>query len=401
MRSTQNSPEPAGQDPPSQGSAGQDRTAREVVAQDIADQSSETLHRHGEYKVPGGKLVVVDLTVTSDSSKIAEASVNGDFFLEPDEALDSLNASLAGLSTTATYAQIVSAVHQGVDSQAQLIGFDETAVATAVRRALGHASTWSDHSWEVLPPTTLPIAVNVALDQVLTEEVGAGRRPPLMRLWDWSERAVVIGSFQSLANEVDCEQASELDAVVVRRISGGGAMFMEPGNCVTYSLCFPQSLVDGLSFSDSYPFLDSWMMEALSAVGVQARYQPLNDVVSAVEGESEGRKIGGAAQKRLANGGMLHHVTMSYDIDAEHMMRVLRIGREKLSDKGTASAVKRVDPLRSQTGMSRQEIMDTFVTTFAQKHHAQIASILDDELKRAYQLVEEKFGTQQWTARVP
>jgi lipoate---protein ligase len=109
-----------------------------------------------------------------------------------------------------------------------------------------------------------------------------------LRLWDWSERSVVIGSFQSLTNEVDLEAAQELDTQIVRRISGGGAMFMEAGNCITYSLCFPQSLVDGLSFADSYPFLDSWVMEALDQVGVQAVYKPLNDIVSAAPGAGYG-----------------------------------------------------------------------------------------------------------------
>lgn len=360
-----------------------------------------THRRHGEYKVPGGKLVVADLELSADDGAIAAASINGDFFLEPDEALESLNQALAGLGTDASRQEIVAAVRAGLPESAAMIGFDEAAVATAVRRALGHATTWEDHQWEVLPAVNLPIAVNVALDQVLTEEVGAGRRPPVLRLWDWSERAVVIGSFQSLVNEVDAQACAELDAVVVRRISGGGAMFMESGNCITYSLCFPQSLVDGMSFADSYPFLDSWVMEALEKLGVRAGYRPLNDIVSAAQGDGYGRKIGGAAQKRLANGGMLHHVTMSYDIDAERMMRLLRIGREKLSDKGHTSAVRRVDPLRSQTGLARQQIMEVFADTFAQRCGASVASIRAHEVERAQQLVAEKFGSQAWTARVP
>lgn len=358
---------------------------------------------HGEYKVPGGKLVVADLEVsgTGDGAFISAASVNGDFFLEPDEALSALNSSLVGLPVSSSGEEITHAVTMGLPAEAQMIGFNAGAVAVAVRRALGRATGWEDHDWEVLPATTLPIAVNVALDQVLTEEVGAGRRPPLLRLWDWTERAVVIGSFQSLANEVDSQAAEDLDAVVVRRISGGGAMFMESGNCITYSLCFPQSLVDGLSFADSYPFLDSWVMEALAEVGVQAAYKPLNDIVSAAEGQGHGRKIGGAAQKRLANGGMLHHVTMSYDIDAQRMLQVLRIGREKLSDKGHTSAAKRVDPLRSQTGMSREDIMGVFTHSFAQRYGARVARIRPHELERAEELVAEKFGTPAWTARVP
>lgn len=201
--------------------------------------SADSRLAHGEYKVAGGKLVVVDLD--HDGREITEASVNGDFFLEPDEALADLNAGLRGLSVRATHQEIAAQIREGLRAEAQMIGFDEYAVASAVRRALGHASTWEDHTWEVLPPQKLPIAVNVALDQVLTEEVGRGNRPSLMRLWDWDERAVVIGSFQSLANEVDADAARRHEVQVVRRISGGGAMFMEPGNCVTYSLYFPLS----------------------------------------------------------------------------------------------------------------------------------------------------------------
>jgi lipoate---protein ligase len=357
---------------------------------------------HGEYKVPGGKLVVADLEVSGsgEDAVIIGASINGDFFLEPDEALSALNGSLVGLPASSAAPEISQAVHAGLPDGTQMIGFTADAVATAVRRALGRATDWEDHRWEVLPAQKLPIAVNVALDQVLAEEVGAGRRPPLLRLWDWSERSVVIGSFQSLTNEVDLEAAQGLDTQIVRRISGGGAMFMEAGNCITYSLCFPQSLVDGLSFADSYPFLDSWVMEALEQVGVQAVYKPLNDIVSAAPGAGYGRKIGGAAQKRLANGGMLHHVTMSYDIDAQRMLQVLRIGREKLSDKGHTSAAKRVDPLRSQTGMAREAIMDVFKETFTERYGAALASIRPDELQRAEELVAEKFGTRSWTARV-
>ena len=58
---------------------------------------------------------------------------------------------------------------------------------------------------------------------------------------------------------------------------------------------------------------------------------------------------------------MLHHVTMAYDIDAVAMSRVLRVSQEKMSDKAVKSAIKRVDPLRSQTGLSRHEIVDRLI----------------------------------------
>ena len=57
-------------------------------------------------------------------------------------------------------------------------------------------------------------------------------------------------------------------------------MFMEQGNCITYSLVVPTSLVEGLSFEQAYAYLDDWVMGALAEIGVNARYVPLNDIAS-------------------------------------------------------------------------------------------------------------------------
>ncbi|WP_336713302.1 lipoate--protein ligase family protein [Arthrobacter sp. USHLN218] len=350
-------------------------------------------HRHGEYKVHGGKLVVVDLD--EEAGRLANVSVSGDFFLEPDEALDDINAALNGMAADGSHADYAAAVEAALSPDVVLFGFSAPAVATAVRRALAKATGWRDHDWQLIGPQVLPIHLNVALDEVLTRRVGEGKRQPTMRIWDWDEPSVVIGSFQSVRNEVDADGAERHGVTVVRRITGGGAMFMEHGNAITYSLYLPQTLVDGLSFEASYAFLDAWTMAALEKVGVEAFYQPLNDIAT-----PEG-KIGGAAQKRLGNGAMLHHVTMSYDIDADKMTDVLRIGKEKISDKGIASAKKRVDPLRRQTGLDRESIIGTMMDTFRDRYGASDSAITDEELAAAKDLVEAKFATGEWLHRVP
>lgn len=348
--------------------------------------------RRGEYKVAGGKLVAADVTV--DDGTITEVQINGDFFLEPDDALDRLNSALVMMPETASVDAMTAALDRAV-GDAHLVGFTTTAVAIAVRRALGFATGWADHTFEIVHPGPMTPAMHLALDEVLTQEVGAGERRPTLRIWEWASRAIIIGSFQSLRNEVDAEQAAAEDVTVVRRISGGGAMFVEPGNAVTYSLYVPQSLVEGLSFEQSYAFLDDWVLGGLQSVGIDASYKPLNDITSPLG------KIGGAAQKRLANGGVLHHVTMSYDMDADKMTRVLRIGREKLSDKGTKSAKKRVDPLRSQTGLPREEIIEALKNHFRERYDTVDGDLTADELAKATVLAEQKFSTPEWTARVP
>ncbi|TDT32488.1 lipoate-protein ligase A [Naumannella halotolerans] len=346
----------------------------------------------GEYKVPGGKLVAVD--VETVDRRMSRVSLSGDFFLEPDTALEDIDGALTGMSVDAGVDQLAQAINGALDDGVSMIGFNADAVAIAVRRALGHATSWSDHTFDLIPATVLPPVMHVALDEVIAKEVAAGTRGPTLRFWDWDSPLVVIGSFQSYRNEIDPEGAARHGIDVVRRISGGGAMFMEPGNCITYSLTVPTSLVEGLSFERAYAFLDSWVIEALARVGVNARYVPLNDIASDVG------KIAGAAQKRYP-GVVLHHVTMAYDIDADKMLEVLRIGREKMSDKGTKSANKRVDPMRSQTGMDRQAILDSFADTFRGLYAINESAYTDAELATAADLVETKFGTKEWTHRVP
>ncbi len=255
-------------------------------------------------------------------------------------------------------------------------------------------TTWNDYEWQLIHGGPLVPGLHVALDQVLTDEVAAGRRPPILRFWEWDAPCVVIGRFQSLANEVDPDGARRHGIEVVRRITGGGAMFMEAGNCITYSIHAPESIVEGMSFQESYAFFDAWVVEALGDLGIKAWYQPLNDITSPAG------KIAGAAQARR-NGAVLHHVTMAYDIDAGKMLEVLRIGREKLSDKGTASAAKRVDPLRTQTGLPRQQVIASMIDTFRRRHGLTDSRLLPEELAAAEALYRSKIGTPDWVGIVP
>lgn len=253
---------------------------------------------------------------------------------------------------------------------------------------------WRDHEWRLIHTSPQSPSLHMALDDVLTHEVGAGRRAPTLRIWEWAASAVVIGRFQSLRNEVDADAARRHHIEVVRRISGGGAMFIEPGNTITYSIYAPMSLVKDMSFQEAYAFLDAWVIEALGTLGIKAWYQPLNDITS------DGGKIAGAAQVHRG-GAVLHHVTMAYDIDAAKMLDVLRIGREKLSDKGTTSAAKRVDPLRSQTGLPREAVIERMIATFRELHGLRHDVIRPEELQQAEVLAAGKFSSGEWLGDVP
>ena len=285
----------------------------------------------------------------------------------------------------------------------RLLGSDAHAVATAFMRAFAHADMgtmqaaqvslrsgvsmhepnalaasgtgaenaeeqdvqWHER-WLQLAPEVVLDAPRDPQEQMDTDvqwarEVAEGLRKPTMRFWQWSAPCVVIGRFQSLRDEVHEDVAREEGLQVVRRSTGGGAMFIEPGNTITYSLYAPADFAAGIDIAHSYRLCDAWLIQALRGLGLDVRFSGLNDIAS------QYGKIGGAAQRRFpaprgsadtgGGGAILNHVTLAYDIDAEKMGRVLNVSQEKMRDKAVRSAVKRVDPLKRQTGMGRDELV--------------------------------------------
>ena len=94
-------------------------------------------------------------------------------------------------------------------------------------------------------------------------------------------------------------------------------------------------------------------------------------------------------------------MTMAYDIDAQKMLRVLRTGRETLSGKGIPGAVKRVDPLRRQTRLPREQVIAAMISCFGMRYGLTDGGLTPAELRGARELARVKFTSGQWTARLP
>src|SRR6266581_4415055 len=109
----------------------------------------------------------------------------------------------------------------------------------------------SQARWDILRSSPQSAHMHMALDEVLLDRVIRGERGPAIRFWEWIEPALVIGSHQSVMNEVDVAAARELGFTVTRRMSGGGTMLCERARTITYSLYVPDSVVAGISFRQS------------------------------------------------------------------------------------------------------------------------------------------------------
>jgi len=249
-------------------------------------------------------------------------------------------------------------------------------------------------TWEVIPYSPHPAHMHMALDEVLLDQVITGHRPPTMRMWRWVDCALVIGSHQSVMNEVDSAAAQELGFVVTRRMSGGGTMLCEPDRTITYSMYLPESMVAGISFRKSYALLDDWAVGAFRELGVPASYREINDIISPLG------KIAGAAQARR-RGFVLHHTTIAYTMDLDLLPRLIRIGRSSLSQRGVRSADKSVSPLAWFTDLSSAEVARSMTDHFAKEFRARKTQLSTEELDRAHHLVTTKYATAAWINRLP
>ena len=92
---------------------------------------------HGEYKTPGGKLVVADFAV--EEGRLRQLRISGDFFLYPEEALATIDAALEGAPASDDESALAVRIASALTPDVTMLGFSPEAVAKAVRRGLGDA----------------------------------------------------------------------------------------------------------------------------------------------------------------------------------------------------------------------------------------------------------------------
>src|SRR6202158_2966499 len=248
--------------------------------------------------------------------------------------------------------------------------------------------------WDLIAYTPHSAHMHMAVDEVLLQRVIAGLRGPTVRFWDWIEPALVIGSHQSVVNEVDVVAAEELGFTVTRRMSGGGTMLCEPDRTITYSLYVPATVVEGLSFRQSYAALDAWAVRAFVALGVPAAYREINDIIS------PRGKIAGAAQARR-RGFVLHHTTIAHSMDPALLSRLIRVGRASLSPRGLRSAEKPVSPLSWFTSLRCPQVARHLEQSFNNDFRAHPGLASAQELEDAGELMASKYATESWVNRLP
>lgn len=212
--------------------------------------------------------------------------------------------------------------------------------------------------WRILDTGLNHAAYHMALDEVLLESIEQGSSPSTLRFLRF-QPCVLVGYNQVVEDEVNVEFCESRGLDINRRISGGGAILMEPST-LGWELIGKREVLSGLgTIEEIYQRLCQGCILALKELGVDARFRPHNDI------EVDGRKISGAGGTDLGET-FLFHGTVLVDIDLDLMLQTLRIPTIKLSDKGIASLKERLTWLKREIGHvpSMDRLMDAIARSF-------------------------------------
>ena len=223
---------------------------------------------------------------------------------------------------------------------------------------------------------------NMAFDEFCLESLPIDE--PVFYLWQ-NRPAVIVGYNQEVNTEVNLEYLKANDIVLVRRVTGGGAVYHDLGN-LNYTIVGRSE-----DLERDYPEYASLMMKALQALGIPATLSGRNDILVG------GKKVSGFA-KRVCKNRLMVHGTLMFDVDLDKLTQVLNPSATKLQSKGIASVRSRVANLREYL----PEIAD--IQAFSQRLEEILScnykdaeyKLSEDDLAHIQKLTDEKFATWKW-----
>jgi len=169
--------------------------------------------------------------------------------------------------------------------------------------------------------------INLALEEYVLQHFG---EKDTYLLFYINEPSIIIGKNQNSVEEINTEYVDKNNIKVVRRLSGGGAVYHDKGN-LNFSFITKD---DGDSFHNFAKFTEP-VVKALNKMGVPAELIGRNDLLI------EGRKFSGNAQF-ATKGRMFSHGTLMFDSEIEHVVAALNVKKEKIESKGIKSIRSRV-----------------------------------------------------------
>jgi lipoate-protein ligase A len=254
-------------------------------------------------------------------------------------------------------------------------------------------------NWRLLKLETHDAATNMAIDEAILRARIADKAPNTVRFYRWNPSAVSIGRFQNVHNEVDLENCKEHGVDVVRRITGGGAVYHDSQDEITYSVVVGRDDLGPLDVTGAYKKICGGLVNALELLGVKADFSP-GDTRNCPNVAANGRKISGSSQS-FKGGTVLQHGTLLLEADLEKMFTFLKVPWAKTCMEIVNVAERKITSVDKELGtkITVEQAYTALVKGFREALEMELSegALTKEELETAEKLHQEKFANQDWT----
>jgi lipoate-protein ligase A len=252
-------------------------------------------------------------------------------------------------------------------------------------------------TWRLIPLETHNAFMNMAIDEAILTARTSERVPNTLRFYQWKPSSVSIGKNQNAQDEVYQDNTRKRGVDVVRRISGGGAVYHDQNGEVTYSVISKTEKLGG-DITIVYNRIYEAVTDALRLMGVPADFNT-GDTKNCPNLTVGNKKISGSSQT-IKRGTVLQHGTILLDIDLQKMFQYLRVRSTSSCSQAAQIAARKITSIKTE--LHHSITAETVANALAQgfrailKINLEPAKLTTYETALAEKLFKEKYTTNMW-----
>jgi len=253
------------------------------------------------------------------------------------------------------------------------------------------------NTWRLLPLKTNNAFMNMAVDEAILSARITGKVPNTLRFYRWQPSAVSIGKNQNPEAEVYLDACRQLGVDLVRRSSGGGAVYHDYEGEVTYSVTAKTETLGTTDITFVYAKIYEAIKDALRLLGITADFST-GDAKNCPNMTVGGKKISGSSQTNT-RGVVLQHGTILRNVDLTKMFQLLKL---KNATCGQAADIAKRKITSIQRELGHEVSPDTIANALKQGFKAALKIQVENgelthyEVDLASKLYKEKYSKREW-----
>lgn len=227
--------------------------------------------------------------------------------------------------------------------------------------------------------------VNLAIEEYILKNLDVDKDSYL--LFYINQPSIIIGRNQNTIEEINTDYVEDNGVIVVRRLSGGGAVYHDLGN-LNFSFITKD---DGESFHNYKKFTQP-VVDALAKLGVQAELSGRNDILA------EGRKVSGNAQY-ATKGRMFSHGTLMFDLNIDAVVDALKVKKDKIESKGIKSVRSRVTnikPFLKEDITIEDFKLEILKSIFGGEEQINYYELTEEDWEKIHEISRTRYQTWEW-----